>query len=101
MELTALLLPAIEDGYMLKSCLEMMEMMYIVKGVLTRRRVISKEEGELAKEQGCNPGYSHPNPNAGISSTCSVQCFCSLMKNSEEPHTCFRWITMHAWFQGI
>ena len=42
-------------------------MMPIVKGLLIRRRVISKEQaGELAREQGCNPAYSHPSPNAAI-----------------------------------
>ena len=41
-------------------------MVPIVKGLLIRRRVISKEQGELAREQGCNPAYSHPSPNAGI-----------------------------------
>ena len=61
--LTALLLLAIEYGYMLKSSLEMMAH---CKEVLIRRRVFRKEEGKLARGQGCNPGYSHPSPNAVI-----------------------------------
>ena len=77
--LTALLLPAIEDGDVLKSCLEKMAHH---KEVLIRRRVFSKEEGELARGQGCNPGYGHPNPNAGIVAP-AMQCSMSLSTHEE------------------
>ena len=94
--LTALLLPAIEDGYVLKSCLEMMAHR---KDVLIRRRVFSKEEGELARGQGCNPGYGHQNPNAGIVAPvmqCSV-----FLSTHEELRTrirtlCLLWGNHHA-----
>ena len=72
------MLPAIEDGYVLKSCLELMAHR---KEVLIRR-VFSKEEGELARGQGCNPGYGHPNPNAGIVAP-AMQCSVFLSTHEE------------------
>ena len=72
-----LLLPAIEDGYMLKSCLEMMA--HCKRGIDKEEERLLARKRERARGQGCNLGYGQPSPNAGI-----VALQCSMFLSTHE-----------------